>query len=58
MSINNVLLFSVVLIYCGVIIYVAIEQSSIEIGLTLLPLLLFLLITYCVNQKRSAKHDA
>lgn len=54
----NLLLLSVVLIFCGVVIYVAILLLSIEIGLTLLPLLLFLAITYFINKKRvTEQHD-
>lgn len=57
--ISNLLLFSVVLIFCGVVIYVAILLSSIGIGITLLPLVLFLAITYGMNKKREYKnHDA
>lgn len=57
-TIFDLLLLTVVLIFCGVIIYVAILFSSIEIGLTLFPLVLFLVITYCMNKKRGAKnHD-
>jgi hypothetical protein len=54
----NLLLFLVVLIFCGVIIYTSILLSSIEIGLTLLPLVLFLVITFYVNRKRETQHDA
>jgi ABC-type multidrug transport system permease subunit len=50
--IDNILLLSVVLIFCGVIIYVAIMLSSIKIGITLLPLILFIAITYRMNKKR------
>jgi hypothetical protein len=57
-TIYNLLLLSVVLIFCGIVIYVAILLSSIEIGITLLPLVLFLAITYGVNKKRRSKsHD-
>jgi len=52
----DILLFSVVLIFCGVIIYVAILLSSVKIGITLLPLIFFLAIVYRVDQKRKAKH--
>ncbi len=48
----DLLLFSVILIFCGVIIYVAILLSSVEIGLTLLPLVLFFAITYRINKTR------
>ncbi len=54
----DLLLHSVVLIFCGVIIFVAVWLPSIETGLTLLPLILFLFITYRVNKKREAKNDA
>jgi ABC-type multidrug transport system permease subunit len=58
-TIDKLLLLSVVLIFCGVVIYVAILLSSIEIGLTLLPLVLFLAIIYGMNKKwRSKNHDA
>jgi hypothetical protein len=58
-TISDLLLLSVVLIFCGVIIYVAILLLSIEIGLTLLPLVLFLAITYRVSKKRETKsHNA
>ena len=50
--ISDLLLLSVVLIFCGVIIYVAIFLSSIKTGITILPLLLFLVITYRVNKMR------
>jgi hypothetical protein len=57
-TIFDLLLLSVVLIFCGVVIYVAILLSNIEIGITLLPLVLFLAITYGVNKKRRSKnHD-
>jgi hypothetical protein len=57
-TIFDLLLLFVVLIFCGVIIYVAILLSSIEIGLTLLPLVLFLAIIYRINKKRGGKnHD-
>lgn len=52
----DILLFSVVLIFCGVIIYVAILLSSVKIGITLLPLIFFLAIVYRVDQKRKAKY--
>jgi len=55
-SIDNFLLLSVVFIFCGVIIYVAILLSSVEIGLTLIPLILFLAITYRINKKRETKN--
>jgi Flp pilus assembly protein TadB len=55
-TISDLLLFSVVLIFCGVIIYVAILLSSVEIGLTLIPLILFLAITYRINKKRKTKN--
>jgi hypothetical protein len=57
-SLFNLLLHSVVLIFCGVIFFVAVWLPSIETGLTLLPLILFLFITYWVNKKREAKDDA
>ena len=57
-TIFNLLLLSVVLIFCGVVIYVVILLSSIEIGITLLPLVLFLAITYRINKKRGTKHHA
>ncbi len=47
-----ILLLAVVAIFCGVIIYVTIMLPSIETGLTLVPLALFLTIVYRVNQKR------
>ena len=50
----DLLLFSVILIFCGVVIYVAILLSSVEIGLTLLPLVLFIAITYRINKKRQS----
>jgi hypothetical protein len=50
--IDNILLLLVVLIFCGVIIYVAITLSSIKIGITLLPLVLFIAIAYRMNKKR------
>ena len=57
-AISNLLLLSVVLIFCGVIIYVAILLSSIEIGITLLPLILFVVIAYGMNKKKGDKsHD-
>jgi len=57
-TIDKLLLLSVVLIFCGVVIYVAILLSSIEIGLTLLPLVLFLAIIYGMNKRRRSKnHD-
>jgi hypothetical protein len=52
----DLLLLSVVLIFCGVVIYVAILLSSIEIGITLLPLVLFLAITYGMNKKRGSQN--
>lgn len=57
-TIFDLLLFSVVLIFCGVVIYVAIFLSSIEIGITLLPLVLFLAVTYRMNKKRGSKNHA
>jgi len=54
----NLLLHSVVVIFCGVIIFVAVWLPSIETGLTLLPLILFLFIAYLVNKKREAKKNA
>lgn len=54
----NLLLHSVVLIFCGVIFFAAVWLPSIETGLTLLPLIFFLFITYLVNKKREAKNDA
>lgn len=48
----DLLLFSVVIIFCGVIIYVAILHSSIKIGITLLPLLLFISLAYLVSIKK------
>jgi small-conductance mechanosensitive channel len=53
----NLLLHSVVLIFCGVIMFVAVWLPSIETGLTLLPLICFLFITYWVNKKRETKND-
>jgi hypothetical protein len=57
-TISDLLLLSVVFIFCGVVIYVAILLSSIETGITLLPLLLFLAITYRINKKRATKNHA
>ena len=55
-AIFDLLLLSVVLIFCGVIIYVAILMSSITIGMTLLPLLLFLGLTH--KKKGGARNNA
>ena len=56
-TIDKLLLLSVVLIFFAVIIYVAILLSSIKIGTTLLPLVLFLAITYGINKKRRSKNN-
>jgi O-antigen ligase len=57
-TIFNFLLLCVVLIFCGVIIYAAIILCSIEIGITLLPLVLFIAITYLITKKSTAKNHA
>jgi hypothetical protein len=57
-TIDKLLLLSVVLIFFAVIIYVAILLSSIDVGITLFPLILFLAITYRINKKRMNNNSA
>jgi hypothetical protein len=56
-TIDKLLLFSILFIFASVIIYVAIVLSSITIGLTLSPLILFLFITNIISKKRANNNN-